>query len=468
MKKLSRTFYRRWIRPISGSPDEQRREYIFNVLIGFISFAAFAATLSSGITHLLGANAHDTDSVPTTFVFLLLSIGLWWQSRRGRYKLGAYALVVLLLAASLQLTLAWSIELPMAELLTVLVVIVAGLVISSRAVVATTLIVSLWTLGIGYMQTQGLIVANTSWLTKRLEFSDAVGLVVIYGIVGAIAWLANNEIDNLLKRAWQSEQALARERDQLEVTVVGRTRELKEIQRERELELQNFAEFGRVSAGLVHDVSTPLTAASLSVEQMGATKSSELVADTLASLHHIENYIASARKQLQRTSQPAPFLARHAIAEVVSLLRHQARGANVQINITTGKEATIYGDIVAFHRVMANIIMNAIESYAGSDKKKRIIQVSIEPSNDQVVVSVHDEGTGIDVQDLPHIFESFYTSKKRAGRGLGLGLPGAKHIIEQDFKGQINATSQLGQGTTFTIGIPIHEQKNTTKHPKRG
>lgn len=467
MQRVARAWYKGWISPLRTSPDEQRREYIFNVLIAFFTFAALATSLSSGITHFLGANAHNTDSVPVTLGFLIVSSGLWWLSRRGHYKFGAYVLIGLLLVASLQLTLAWSIELPMAELMTVLVIIVAGLVISSRAVIVTTIIVSVWTIILGYMQAEKLLSVDTTWLTKRLELSDGVGLVVVYVIVGAVAWLANNEIDALLKRAWRSEKELAKERDQLEVTVAKRTRELEQSQLERTLELQHFAEFGRVSAGLIHDVSTPLTAASLNLEQLGDEKSSDLVDEALGSLRHIEDYIESARKQLQDKSEPSPFLARRAIAEVVGLIKHQARDAGVEILISSGHETMVYGDIVAFHRVMANLIINAIESYGGSHKRKRVVDITIGPSGNQLTVIIHDNGAGIASDDLPHIFENFYSTKKHPGRGLGLGLASAKQVIEKEFKGHIDATSHAGQGTTFTIGIPIYEKKHPKKYSKR-
>lgn len=467
MGRLLKAANRRLIRPLSDSPDDQRREYIFNILIGFVTFAAFAATLSSGITHLLGANAHKANSVPSTMLFLLFSAGLWWLSRRGRYKLGAYVLTGLLLLASLQLAMTWSIELPMAELLTVLVIIISGLVISSRAVIVTTVIVSAWTLFLGYAQTSGTLSADTSWLTKRLEFSDAIGLVVIYGIVGAIAWLANNEIDSLLRRAWRSEKALAKERDQLEVTVAERTRELEQAQLDRTLEMQHFAEFGRVSAGLVHDVSAPLTAASLNLEQIGDDKSSELISEALASLHHIESYISSARKQLQGESKPTKFLASKVVTEVINLLQYQARSAKVNINATVHNERFIFGDPVVFHRVVANLIMNAMDAYAKSRRTERVVEIDINAVGESLIVDVHDAGSGIAAHDLPHIFENFYSTKKRAGRGLGLGLASAKQSIEEQFKGSLQVKSSPKQGTTFTIGIPFHEQSHSKKYTKR-
>ncbi len=465
-RKLFTQLNRRCIQPRSKDPNDQRREYIFNVLIGFFTLAAAMTAISSGLTHLLKANAHNANSVPVTAVFLAFTSGMWWLSRRGHYKIGAYVLVGLVLLAGLQLSAAWSVDLPMAELLNVLVIIVAGLVISSRAALITTAFVSVSTVALTYIQVNKFAPVDTGWLTKHLELSDAVGLVVVYMIVGAVSWLANNEIDSLLRRAWRSEKALAQERDQLEVTVAQRTRELEQTQIQKTLELQRFAEFGRVSANLVHDLASPLTAASLNLVEAGDKASTSLLNEAMVSLRQIESYIASSRKQLQGSSVSVEFRAGKEVAEVITLLRHQAKVAGVTIKLTTTESDLLFGDPVAFHRVLANLAINAIQSYRKSTAR-RTMYITMHPQESYLVIEVQDHGVGIKAVDLPHIFEDFYSSNKRVGRGLGIGLASAKRTIEQDFKGTITVTSTPNKGTLFTIGIPLYERSNTTKHTKR-
>lgn len=467
IKQVFHNLNKRLIRPRSKHPDDQRREYIFNVLIGLFTLAALATTLSSGINHLMATTAHDVNSVPTTIGFLIFSSGLWWLSRKGHYKFGAYVLITLVWLAGLQLSLAWSIELPMAQLLNILVIVVAGIMLSSRAALCITLLTSVSTIAIGYLQANQDIPVDVSWLTKPLEFSDAIGLVVIYAIVGAISWLANNEIDSLLRRAWKSEAALAKERDQLEVTVAKRTKELERTQLERTLELQHFAEFGRVSASLLHDLANPLTAAALNLEQVGEKRGSKLVAQAMISLGHIESYIKTARKQLQGGGQRHRFSASSEIAELIELLRNQAGKAKVTLILSGDEHTEIFGDSVAFHRVVANIIVNAIQSYETKTGVHQPIRITVASQDSQVVVSIQDHGIGIKPIDLPHIFEDFYSTKKQIGRGLGLGLANAKQIIEGDFGGTIVATSSAKNGTTFTLTIPHHESSTAKQHTSR-
>lgn len=449
-------------RPRSSHPDKQRREYIFIILISLFTTSAAITLLSSVLNHIAGNSPHNTNSIPITAGFLVITAGLWWLARKGQYEFGAYVLSALVWMASLQLMLTWSFELPMSQLVNVLVIAVVGVVLSSTAAAIFTLLVVATTLGVGYLQVQGVLVANTQWMTQPLEFSDAVGQAVIYIIIGGILWLANREIDNLLRRAWRSEAALEKERDELEVTVARRTRELEQEQMARVLELQQFAEFGRVSASLLHDLANPLTAAVLHLEEEGERRRSKLVNQAMRSIGHIERYILAARKQLQGSSEPQVFVAEDEIVEVIELVRNQAIKAGLAIQFKPPKVHRLHGDIVAFHRVVANLLVNAIQAYNSKPGRKQPIVVTTWDDNAVLYISINDHGSGIAQTDLPHIFEEFYTTKKRLGTGLGLGLASAKQVIEQNFGGSITVTSSPTTGTIFTLGIPLHESTNRT------
>lgn len=462
------TTYTKLIKPRSSHPDDQRREYIFTVLIVIICAAAALSLVSSSINHLLGNAPKGANSIPITAAFLLICLCSWWRARKGHYKVGAFLVVFLVWLASLQLTLAWSFELPMAQLVAVLAIAIAGVLLSSRAAVVVTLVTATTTLILGYLQVHSLVAANSSWMTGSLEYSDAIGQAVVFAIIGGVLWLSNKEIDSLLRRAWRSEAALAKERDELEITVAKRTQELERIQLERVLELQNLAEFGRVSASLLHDLANPVTSAALTVEQAGEQRNPELLDQAMVSIAHIERYIATARKQLQGREEKQSFQAGQEISEVVELLQHQAQLAKVGMSITIAVDSTVRGHVVAYHRVMANLIMNAIQSYDGKQHNKHNqVLITVGQSNNHAVITVQDHGVGIATADLPHIFDDYFSTKKSVGRGLGLGLSNAKRVIEADFGGSIIAQSALKSGTLFTIEIPLHEATHTTKHSGR-
>jgi signal transduction histidine kinase len=465
MRDMQRKFYQKFLQPKSAHPDQQRREFIFNILISLFTLAAVLTMISSALNHLVGNAPQGSNSLPVTALFLGVVIGLWALSRKGRYVIGAYVLVTMIMLAGLQLMLTWSFVLPMAQLVQVLVIVVAGVIISSRASVLLSLLVIGSTLLIGYLQASGQLTTNTTWMTGALEYSDAIGQAVVFSIIGGVSWLSNKEIDSLLRRAWRSEAALQKERDQLELTVAARTKELEQTQLKRTLELQQLAEFGRVSASLIHDLSSPIAAAALNLQSSGDRKQSAAMQAVTDSLRQVEKYITSTRKQLRGTSKPVVFRASQEIEEVINLLSNQATSANVGLTFVPSRQDKVLGDPVAFQRVVANLVLNAIQAYdmrhADTD---RLVTISVQRHNKLLQIRVADHGIGIKSADIHRIFEPFYSTKKDVGRGLGIGLAGVRQIIEHDFNGSITVVSTPKTGTTFTLDIPRYEAKSSKKH----
>jgi signal transduction histidine kinase len=103
-------------------------------------------------------------------------------------------------------------------------------------------------------------------------------------------------------------------------------------------------------------------------------------------------------------------------------------------------------------QVLGNLVSNALRY---TPQNGRIV-LSAQAQADDLLLQVRDSGSGIASEDLPHIFERFYRSdKSRAQNGQsGLGLPIAKSLVEMH-GGTLSAESVPGQGTTFTIRLPL-------------
>jgi signal transduction histidine kinase len=116
-------------------------------------------------------------------------------------------------------------------------------------------------------------------------------------------------------------------------------------------------------------------------------------------------------------------------------------------------EVSVLLDAPRFERVMDNLVSNAIKyTPAGG-----LIEVCVHPDHDQVALEVSDTGLGIPDEDLPRLFEAFFrvaTPEHLEVEGTGLGLSIVKSIVEQH-GGKIGVTSQLGQGSTFTVSLPL-------------
>ena len=107
-------------------------------------------------------------------------------------------------------------------------------------------------------------------------------------------------------------------------------------------------------------------------------------------------------------------------------------------------------------QVIDNILNNAIKYSPDGGK----ITVSMKTTDDQMILSISDQGLGIPKQDLPRIFDRFYRvdrARSRAQGGTGLGLAIAKEIIKQH-NGFIWAKSEYGKGSTFTIVLPYDKE----------
>jgi signal transduction histidine kinase len=104
-------------------------------------------------------------------------------------------------------------------------------------------------------------------------------------------------------------------------------------------------------------------------------------------------------------------------------------------------------------RVIINLINNAIKH----NEKGTTIKVSARRTNDKIIVSVSDNGSGIPDSEKPKIFQRYPTAKRKIGTGLGLYL--SKQIIDAH-NGKIWFESELNKGTTFSFSLPINAGKN--------
>ena len=107
----------------------------------------------------------------------------------------------------------------------------------------------------------------------------------------------------------------------------------------------------------------------------------------------------------------------------------------------------VMGDAEQLHQVFLNLILNASDSMA--EGGTLALATGVEGSS--VVVEVEDNGEGIDEESIPYLFEPFFSTKERAGTGLGLFVT---HAIVADHGGRIEVRSQKGKGTLIRIILP--------------
>jgi two-component system, OmpR family, sensor kinase len=136
--------------------------------------------------------------------------------------------------------------------------------------------------------------------------------------------------------------------------------------------------------------------------------------------------------------------------------RLRAEGSPVRIDLGRIEPARVHGDEETLRRMAVILLDNAIKYCAPHrDSEAGLVTISLERADDEAVLRVHDSGIGISAEDLPHIFDRFFRADQARGRqGTGLGLSIAQTLVEQ-LGGHLDAESTPGQGSTFSLAVPI-------------
>ena len=232
-------------------------------------------------------------------------------------------------------------------------------------------------------------------------------------------------------------------------SMADRLVELQEDVRKQERQ----AMFGRIAAGLVHDLSHPIQNIGNSCKLIQKMFDDAEYRDTFKRTVEREMVVIKrVLDDLRNIARPIP-LERfpvdvdRSIAEVVESMQQHAETAGLTLRAELGAPgAHVEGDVFALGRVYRNLIINAIQATAPGG----LVVVATETNDDRVQIRVYDTGCGIAPDRLAAIFEDFVTTKRR---GLGLGLAISKKIVEQ-LGGRITVASEVGRGTTFVLEFP--------------
>ncbi len=246
-------------------------------------------------------------------------------------------------------------------------------------------------------------------------------------------------------------EAEAETRRQLEETREAYQR-LEEAQ-ERLLSAEKLAAIGRLSAGIAHEIGNPLSAI-LGYTQLlpkDDPEAAEAVERVRAEAQRIDRTIRGLLSLARvRRDDESPVAIMPLIAETVTSLRAQAafKAISITTDYTLSPDETVLGG-GRLEQVVVNLLLNASDAMKG----RGAIEVSLRGEGRRALLTVSDTGAGIAADDLPHIFEPFYTTKP-AGRGTGLGLAVTREIIEA-LGGTIEVSSRVGEGTTFVVTLPL-------------
>ena len=227
---------------------------------------------------------------------------------------------------------------------------------------------------------------------------------------------------------------------------------------------------GELTASIAHEINQPLGAILSNVDtadlliQSGDDRS-DLLRTILADIRRDDLRASEVIRRLRS------LLAKHdveqtlvdlnaAVIEVGTLLRGEADRRAATIEIRTAPVAEMMGDRIQIQQVIINLLLNAMDAIRDVGEDRRTILVTVDCTEDHVSITVHDRGVGIASEDLPKLFDSFYSTKQG---GMGLGLSISRTIVEAH-GGRIWAERGPDDGAIFHVEFPTVER---TAHQSR-
>ncbi|KJY81987.1 ATPase [Vibrio galatheae] len=297
-------------------------------------------------------------------------------------------------------------------------------------------------------------------LERLLNLRDDMFAISTGHLDTPIALKGHDEITQMMKslQVFQATAKVVKKTNQkLEAEVEERrlAEEKLRVTQDELVQAGKLAALGQLSVGITHEINQPLTAINSHTRSAQKWLEQQRPDKALQNLHKIETLLckvaalthhlkAFSRKSDGKISTVAVM---PVVNDAIELFATQQIPIVLECELAT--DECVNANPIRLEQVLVNLISNAID--ATERKTSPLISIAVRRSSSEVVISVKDNGKGIIAEDIPHIFDPFYT-RKEVGKGLGLGLSIAFNIIK-DFGGSIRVQSQPDQGSEFIVHL---------------
>jgi two-component system NtrC family sensor kinase len=222
-------------------------------------------------------------------------------------------------------------------------------------------------------------------------------------------------------------------------------------------QVEKMSAMGQLAAGVAHQLNTPLGSALLRAQMLEEDLQDPEQREDVQFIQRQLRYGKEIVESLLRFSRPSREVKRverlnPVLQGVLAMMAPTARHKKVQMahDLCATEAALVYVGRNELEQVLVNLCDNALDAMPLGGELT--LRTQVLPAH-AVLIQVHDTGTGMPQACLARIFEPFYTTKA-PGRGTGLGLAICRRIIDE-VGGTLEVSSALGQGTTFTIRLPL-------------
>jgi signal transduction histidine kinase/ActR/RegA family two-component response regulator len=264
-----------------------------------------------------------------------------------------------------------------------------------------------------------------------------------------------SRLDQLLTN---SQQASTRERLRTCLDRIAAAHAEHEHQRERAAHAEKMAALGELSFGVAHNVNNTLTGILGRAQLLLRTTDPEKMAAGVQLIVKSAEDGAQIIKRIQNFARQRPNREFEAVS-VADLLRDvgemtrprwesRPEATAIRLPLYADSTAQVMGDPVELREVLVNIIFNAVDAMPNGGE----IRMSAQETNDSVILTVVDTGTGMPPEVKSRLFDPFFTTKGKGGTGMGLAV---SFGIVRRHNGSIEVDSELGHGTTFRISLPL-------------
>jgi signal transduction histidine kinase len=232
------------------------------------------------------------------------------------------------------------------------------------------------------------------------------------------------------------------------------------VQLEEQLQVsEKMASLGLLAAGVAHEVNTPLTGISSFTQMLleGADPEDpktrlleKIERQTFRAAKIVNGLLNLSRQNVSAGGERGPVDLNAVVSDVLGLLEHQLEVGRIKLRRELVSPAPVVaGTEHKLQQVFLNLFLNARDAMP----KGGWLTVVTRVESDLAIVEVADTGSGIPSEHLSRIYDPFFTTKSM-GQGTGLGLSITYGIV-REHEGTITVESNLGQGTRFTVSLPL-------------